>query len=60
MSDQLSSDPRHQLAAALRANIADPCNITWRRVLEALAAIEQKEQEEQADGEQNRRTNLGL
>lgn len=33
--------PCAELAAALRANIADPTNVTWRRVLEALKVVEE-------------------
>ena len=44
----VKSGPCRQLITALRANIADPSNLTWRAVLEALAAVE-AEATEQGD-----------
>lgn len=33
----------HRLRDALRAHRADPCNVTWRSVLEALRKVEASE-----------------
>jgi hypothetical protein len=41
--------PCSQLVAALRANIADPTNVTWRAVLEALKAVEAEDQHADRD-----------